>query len=162
MTPRTFVTFRHLSSFFQITIFTFSHAPCGKLHNIKGTQVPNTQTYPYFEFVSKQLLSDKDFDSVLPRNILERYFDYVEKSDEYSCHEIIQIFKRIQMIYIVLQDVIQDCPIYEVFQTKFIGRKLAEEIQLQIDKGQLISNFLLVSSKIDPNPKIFVRISALA
>ena len=107
------------------------------------------QTHPYFEFVSKQLLSDGNFNSVLPRNILERYFGYVEKSDEYSCREIIQIFKRIQMIHIVLQDVIQDCPIYEVFQTKFIGKKLAEEIQLQIDKGQLISNFLLVSSKID-------------
>ena len=109
------------------------------------------QIHPYFEFISKQL-RDEDFDSVLPRNILERYFGYVEKSDEYSCHEIIQIFKRIQMIHIVLLDVIQDCPIYEVFQTKFIGKRLAEEIQLQIDKGQLISNFLLVSSKIDQKP----------
>jgi hypothetical protein len=27
LTPSTFVTFRHLSSFFQINIFTFSHAP---------------------------------------------------------------------------------------------------------------------------------------
>ena len=39
------------------------------------------------------------------------------------------------MIYTVLQDVFQDCPVYHVFQKEFIGEKLAGEIQLQIDKS---------------------------
>ena len=37
------------------------------------------------------------------------------------------------MIYTVLQDVFQDCPVYHVFQKEFIGEKLAGEIQLKID-----------------------------
>ena len=40
------------------------------------------------------------------------------------------------MIHIVLQDVIQDSPDYEVFQKEFIGEKLAGEVQLQIDKAE--------------------------
>ena len=40
------------------------------------------------------------------------------------------------MIHIVLQDVIQDCPIYEVFQKEFIGEKLSGEIQLQVDAAK--------------------------
>ena len=40
------------------------------------------------------------------------------------------------MIHIILQDVIQDCPVYEVFQKEFIGEKLAGEVQLQMDKAE--------------------------
>ena len=40
------------------------------------------------------------------------------------------------MIHIVLQELNQDCPVYEVFQREFIGEKLAGEIQLQIDSGE--------------------------
>ena len=65
------------------------------------------RTQPYFKFVSKQLLSDEDFASDA-----ERYFDSIEKNDQFCCHEIIQVFRRIQITHVVLQDVIQDCPIY--------------------------------------------------
>ena len=37
------------------------------------------------------------------------------------------------MIHIAIQDVIQDCPVYEGFQNEFIGEKLSREIKLQID-----------------------------
>ena len=89
------------------------------------------QTQPYFKFVSKQLLSDEDFASDA-----EKYFDSIEKNDKLCCHKIIQVFRGIQMIHIVLQDVIQDCPIYEVFQKEFIGEKLSGEIQLQVDAAK--------------------------
>ena len=89
------------------------------------------RTQPYFKFVSKQLLSDEDFASDA-----ERYFDSIEKNDKFCCREIIQVFWRIQMIHIVLQDVIQDCPVYEVFQKDFIGEKLFGEIQLQVDAAE--------------------------
>ena len=89
------------------------------------------RTQPYLKFLSKQLLSDEDFASDA-----ERYFDSIEKNDKFCCHEIIQVFWRIQMIHVVLQDVIQDCPVYEVFQKEFISEKLLEEIQLQVDAAE--------------------------
>ena len=88
-------------------------------------------TQPYFKFVSKQLLLDEDFASDA-----EKYFDSIEKNDKLCCHKIIQVFRRIQMIYVVLQDVIQDCPIYEVFQKKFIGENFFGEIQPQVDAAK--------------------------
>ena len=62
------------------------------------------------------------------------YFDFVGKDDDHCCFKIVQLFKRIQMVQILFQDVIQDCPVpvYEVFQKEFIGEKLAGEIQSQI------------------------------
>ena len=35
------------------------------------------------------------------------------------------------------KSVIQDCPVYEVFQEELIGRQLAEEIQSEIDRAHL-------------------------
>ena len=40
------------------------------------------------------------------------------------------------MMHIVLQDVFQDCPVYHVFQKEFIGKKLAGEIQLHVDRAE--------------------------
>ena len=92
------------------------------------------RTHTYFEIFSEQ---DENFTTDAERQIWKRY---TEKSDEKSCHKIIQVFKRLQMIHITLQDVIQDCPglqlafpVHEVFQKEFIGEKLSREIKLQID-----------------------------
>ena len=74
------------------------------------------RTQPYFKFLSKEL-SEEDFDTADERKNFERdFFDLIETSENYSCHKIIQIFKRIQMIHTVLQDLTQDCPVYEVFR----------------------------------------------
>ena len=105
------------------------------------------QTRPYFEFLSKQLLSDKDVADAETK-IWKKYFDFVEKNDNYCCHKIIQVFKRIQMIHILLQDVIQAFPLHKVFQKGFIGEKLSGEIQMQIDSAE---------KKKQPNSKIYVR-----
>ena len=96
------------------------------------------QTQPFFEFVSKQLLKDQDItdeakSKFFARIFSEKCFDFIQEEEDFCCQNIIKTFKRIQMIHIVLQDVIQDCPVYEVFQKKFIGGKLVGEIQLQID-----------------------------
>jgi hypothetical protein len=96
------------------------------------------KTQPYFEFLSK-LLKDEDFTENTDdanRNFAKGYFDLVEKNEDYCSQNIIKIFKRIQMIRIVLQDGIEGCPVYEVFQKEFIGKKLAVEIQLQIDRAE--------------------------
>jgi hypothetical protein len=89
------------------------------------------QTLPYLEFLSSHL-SDEDFAD--GKNIWKGHFDFVGKDDHHCCFKIIQLFKRIQMVQILFQDVIQDCPVpvYEVFQKEFIGEKLAGEIQSQI------------------------------
>ena len=101
------------------------------------------KTQPYFEFLSKQLLKDEDFTEDpynasldAERNFVKRYFDVLEKSEDYCSQNVIKIFKRIQMIRIVLQDGIEDCPVYEIFEEEFIGKKLAGEIQLQIDRAE--------------------------
>ena len=91
------------------------------------------QTQPYLELLDKQLL-DEDFAS--ETKICKEFFDHIEKNDIYCCSKVIQIFKRIQIIHVVLQDVIQDCPVYEVFQKELIGEKLNEEIQSQIDRAE--------------------------
>ena len=92
------------------------------------------QTKSYFEFLS--LLSDEDFADDVKRKFSKEYFDFLEKNEDFCSQNIIKSFKRIQMIHIILQDVIQDCPVYKVFQKKFISEKLAEEIQLQIDRAE--------------------------
>ena len=98
------------------------------------------QTLPYFEFLSKQILSEEDLATETENAIWKKYFYLIEQNEELCyplcCHKIFQGFKRFQMIHTVLQDVIQDCPVYEVFQREFIGEKLAREIQLQIDRGE--------------------------
>jgi len=91
------------------------------------------QTHPYFEFLSRQLLSDEDYAADAKTKIWKEYFDFIEENDKICCLKIIQLFKRIQMIQVVFQDVIKNCPVYEFFQKEFIGEKLAGEIQLQID-----------------------------
>ena len=90
------------------------------------------QTQPYFKFLGNQLLNENISDDA-DRNFSKIYFDFVEKNEDDCCQNIIKIFKRIQMIHTVLQDVFQDCPVYHVFQKEFIGEKLAGEIQFQID-----------------------------
>ena len=92
------------------------------------------QTQPYFKFLGNQLLKENISDDA-DRNFSKIYFDFVEKNEDDCCQNIIKIFKRIQMIHTVLQDVFQDCPVYHVFQKEFIGEKLAGEIQLQIDEA---------------------------
>ena len=101
------------------------------------------QTHPYFEFLSRQLLSDEEYAADAKSKIWKSYFDFIEENDKISCHKIFQLFKRIQMIQVVLQNEhqnygIQDCPVYECFQKEFIGEKLAGEIQLQIDSVFLV------------------------
>ena len=91
------------------------------------------QTRPYFELISKQLDKGEIESFDAERIFLKSYCDFVEKNEDFCSQTIIKIFQRIQMIHIVLQDVIQDCPVYEVFLKKFIGGKLVGEIQLQID-----------------------------
>ena len=91
------------------------------------------QTQPYLELLDKQLL-DEDFAS--ETKTCKEFFDHIEKNDIYCCSKVIQIFKRIQIIHVVLQDVIQDCPVYEVFQKEFVGENIAGEIQSQIDKAE--------------------------
>ena len=90
-----------------------------------------SQTLPYLEFLSSHL-SDGDFAD--GKKIWKGYFDFVRKDDDHCCFKIIQLFKRIQMVQILFQDVIQDCPVpvYEVFQKEFTGEKLVGEIQSQI------------------------------
>jgi hypothetical protein len=96
------------------------------------------QTRPFFEFLSKQILSEEDLTIETEKTIWKRYFDLVEQNEELCfplcCHKNFQGFKRFRMIHIILQDVIQDCPVYEVFQREFIGERLAREIQLKIEK----------------------------
>ena len=97
------------------------------------------KTQPYFEFLSKQLLKDEDFtedSDDANRNFVKGFFDVLEKREDYCSQNIIKIFKRIQMIHIVFQDGIEDCPDYQVFQQEFIGNKLAGEIQLQIERAE--------------------------
>ena len=91
------------------------------------------QTHPYFEFLSRQLLSDEVYAADAKTKMWKKYFDFIEENDKISCQKIIQLFKRIQMIQVFLQDGIQDCPVYDFFQKEFIGEKLAGEIQLKID-----------------------------
>ena len=102
------------------------------------------QTRPYFELLKKQLVTEfTDEDSISHSAIFnderifsESYFDFVGKNEDFCSQNIIKIFQRFQMIHIVLQDVIQDSPDYEVFQKEFIGEKLAGEVQLHMDKAE--------------------------
>ena len=103
------------------------------------------QTRPYFDFLSKQLLSEEDAADAETK-IWKKYFDFVEKN--YCCHKIMQVFKRIQMIHIILQDVIQAFPLQKVFEKGSSSEKLSEEVQMQIDNAE---------KKKQPNSNIYVR-----
>ena len=49
----------------------------------------------------------------------KKFFDSIEfiaQNDNYTCQEMIQLFKKIQVIHAALQGVIDDCPVYKVFQ----------------------------------------------
>ena len=92
------------------------------------------QTQPYFKFLGNQLLQENISDDA-DRNFSKIYFDFVEKNEDDCCQNIMKIFKKVQMIHTVLQDVFKDCPVHHVFQKEFIGEKLAGEIQFQIDKA---------------------------
>ena len=99
------------------------------------------QTQPFFEFLSKKFLNhgnaeDSAFDET--KKNWKEFFDFIEshaKNDNFTCQKMNQLFKKIQVIHAALQGVIHDCPIYKVFQKEFIGRKLNEEIQLEIDRA---------------------------
>ena len=95
------------------------------------------QTQPYFKFLGNQLLQENISDDA-DRNFSKLYFDFVEKNEDDCCQNIMKIFKKVQMIHTVLQDVFKDCPVHHVFQKEFIGEKLAEEIQLQIDRAEKV------------------------
>ena len=107
------------------------------------------QTHPYLEFLSRQLLSDEEYAADAKSKIWKSYFDSIEENDKISCHKIIQLFKRIQMIQVFLQNGIQDCPVYAVFRKEFIGETLADEIQLQIDSVV----YTFVEKEKQPNDK---------
>lgn len=89
------------------------------------------QTLPYLEFLSSHL-PDEDFAAT--RKTWKDHFDFVQKDEDHCCQKIIQMFKRIQIVQILFQDVIKECPVpvYKVFQKEFIGEKLVGEIQSQI------------------------------
>ena len=100
------------------------------------------QTQPFFEFLSNQLSSNGEAktsaSNETKKNWIKEFFDSLEicsKSDNFSCQKMIQLFKKIEVVHALLQCVIHDCPDYKVFQKEFIGRKLAEEIQSEIDRA---------------------------
>jgi hypothetical protein len=102
------------------------------------------QTQPFFEFMSNQLSSNGDAENSVSnetkKNWMKDFFNSIEicaQSDNFSHEKMIQLFKKIQVVYAVLQGVIHDCPRYNVFQKEFIGRKFAEEIQSEIDRADL-------------------------
>jgi hypothetical protein len=69
---------------------------------------------------------------------IKEFFDSIEiraKKDNFSCQKMIQLFRKTHVVHASLQSVIQDCPVYEVFQKEFIGRQLAEEFQSEFDKA---------------------------
>ena len=94
------------------------------------------QTRPYFELLKKQLVTDEDSPFDDERIFSGSYCDFLEENEDFCSQNIIKIFQRFQMIHIVLQDVIQDSPDYDIFQKDFIGQKLGGEVQLQIDKAE--------------------------
>merc|ERR1712210_447160 len=49
------------------------------------------QTHPYFEFLSRQLLSDEDYAADAKTKIWKKYFDFIEENDKISCQKIIQL-----------------------------------------------------------------------
>ena len=107
------------------------------------------QTHPYFEFLTRQLLSDEEYAADAKTKIWKKNFDFIEENDKISCRKIIQLFKRIQMIQVFFQDLIQNCPVYDFFQKEFIGEKLAGEIQLKIDSVV----YTFVEKEKQPNAK---------
>jgi len=102
------------------------------------------QTQPFFEFLSNQFLNhgnaeDSAFNET--KKNWKKFFDAIEilsQNDNFSCQKMIQLYMKIQVIHAALQGVIHDCPIYKVFQKEFIGRKLYEEIQSEIDRANEI------------------------
>ena len=94
------------------------------------------QTQPYIEFLSDQLSSGSpEF-----ANLWKEFFESIEdcsKDDHFSCQNMIQIIKKIQLVHCAVQGAVHDCPDYKVFQEEFIGRKQAEEIQSEIDRANL-------------------------
>ena len=106
------------------------------------------QTQPFFEFLSNQFLdgfstiaSKHQFSSKnsaaneTKKHWIKEFFDSIEirsKNDNFSCQKMIQVFRKTHVVHAALQSVIQNCPVYEVFQKEFIGRQLAEEIQSEI------------------------------
>ena len=107
------------------------------------------QTHPSFEFLTRQLLSDEEYAADAKTKIWKKNFDFIEENDKISCRKIIQLFKRIQMIQVFFQDLIQNCPVYDFFQKEFIGEKLAGEIQLKIDSVV----YTFVEKEKQPNAK---------
>ena len=70
----------------------------------------------------------------------KEFFECIEirsKNDEFTCQQMIQVFKKIQLVYSAVQGVVHDCPDYKVFQEEFIGRKQAEKTQSEIDRAHL-------------------------
>ena len=73
----------------------------------------------------------------------KEFFECIEirsKNDEFTCQQMIQVFKKIQLVHSAVQDVVHDCPDYKVFQKEFIGSKLAKEIQTEIDQTYTYRN----------------------
>ena len=105
------------------------------------------QTQPFLEFLSNQLLSNGDAENSASNetknNWIKEFFDSIEicsKSDNFSCQKMMQLFKKIQVVHAIFQGVFHDCPDYKVFQREFIGSKLAEEIQTEIDQTHTFRN----------------------
>ena len=95
----------------------------------------------FFSLISDGLVnvSCPKFGNEMEKNWKE-FFECIEirsKNDEFSCQQMIQVFKKIQLVYSSVQGVVHDCPDYKVFQEEFIGRKQAEKTQSEIDRAHL-------------------------
>ena len=112
------------------------------------------QTQPFFEFLSNQfwdgfstIASKHQFSSnknsasnETKKNWIKEFLDSIEirsKKDNFSCQKMIQLFRKTRVVHAALQSVIQDCPVYEIFQKEFI----AEEIQSEIDRAAHLNRF---------------------
>ena len=108
------------------------------------------RTQPFFEFLSKQL-SDEYFADA--RRIWTEYLDFVEKNDDYCCHNIIHIFKNIQMIQFHLQGLVQICRAqsYEIkfkIQQKRPDRQVKKKCKVDLGKDNLLKDIRLLGQDI--------------
>ena len=110
------------------------------------------RTLPFFEFLSKQL-SDEYFADA--RRIWTEYFDFVEKNDDYCCHDIIHILKNIQMVHFDLQELVQICcraQSYEIIfkiQQKQPERQEKKKCKVDLGKDNLLKDIRSLGQDID-------------
>jgi hypothetical protein len=109
------------------------------------------RTQPFFEFLSKQLSDEYLADA---RKVWTEYFDFVEKNDNYCCHNIIHIFKNIQMVHFDLQELFQICRAqsYEIkfkIQQKRPDRQVKKKFKVDLGKDNLLKNIRSLGQDVD-------------